>query len=134
MTHWAYDYIGKPWRSGATGPDAYNCWGLAVACAKRRLGVEMPPLGSEHTLREAVTGWRRTDTPCADDLMVMWSPSGRHVGYMVEADGVLGVLHANGHETPSGPIGCVMFQTLPELEVAGFREFEFWRHQCSKLL
>ncbi len=35
------DLIGKPFKDGARGPDAYDCWGLAVEVF-RRFGVEMP--------------------------------------------------------------------------------------------
>lgn len=34
-------YIGKPYRPGAEGPDAYDCWGLARAIAADR-GFELP--------------------------------------------------------------------------------------------
>jgi cell wall-associated NlpC family hydrolase len=35
------DLIGKPYRLGAIGPDAYDCWSLAAEVAKRR-GVNPP--------------------------------------------------------------------------------------------
>ena len=35
MTHWATDYIGKPWVVASDGPEAYDCWGLVVAIHKR---------------------------------------------------------------------------------------------------
>lgn len=39
--HRISDLVGKPFISGARGPDAYDCWGLAVE-AFSRLGVEIP--------------------------------------------------------------------------------------------
>jgi cell wall-associated NlpC family hydrolase len=29
------DLIGKPWRKGARGPDAFDCWGLVLVLAER---------------------------------------------------------------------------------------------------
>ena len=34
-------FVGKPYRAGATGPDAYDCLGLIIR-AQRKLGWEMP--------------------------------------------------------------------------------------------
>jgi cell wall-associated NlpC family hydrolase len=133
--HWAFEYIGKPWRSGATGPDAYNCWGLVREVFLRRHGLPLPmvDVGTEanfQRLRGAVTagGWARTEAaPAVDDVIVMRSAAGRHVGVLVEADSLLRVLHANGHQTLKGPTGTVMAQSLPELASGGYSEFEFWR-------
>jgi cell wall-associated NlpC family hydrolase len=36
------DLIGKPWRLGARGPDAYDCWGLVLVLADR-FGCKVPP-------------------------------------------------------------------------------------------
>jgi len=35
------DLIGKPYKEGAAGPGAYDCWGL-VAEVSRRAGIELP--------------------------------------------------------------------------------------------
>ena len=34
--------IGKPWHSGARGPDAFDCWGLAMYWLKHTIGIELP--------------------------------------------------------------------------------------------
>ena len=40
------DLIGKPYKLGAAGPDAFDCWTLVVEVAKRR-GVIVPELNCE---------------------------------------------------------------------------------------
>lgn len=36
------DLPGHPYRRGARGPDAFDCWGLVLE-ARRRLGLPLPP-------------------------------------------------------------------------------------------
>ena len=36
------DLIGRPYRRGAYGPDAFDCWGLVIEVA-RRMGRTLPP-------------------------------------------------------------------------------------------
>lgn len=142
--HWAAAYLGKPWRSGARGPAAYYCYGLLQALAMRRLAVALPePAGDAATAERAefgkvletaaLQGWRRVDdadAPRADDVVLMRHivNGKRHCGYMVEADGALGVLHADGHQTEHGPVGEVRFDSLPQATAGGYGDFEFWRH------
>lgn len=35
-------YIGKPWQSGAQGPEAYDCYGLVRAVLRECCGIEAP--------------------------------------------------------------------------------------------
>jgi cell wall-associated NlpC family hydrolase len=138
--HWAAMYLGRPWRSGARGPDAYYCWGLLQALCKRRLGLEMPEVatGTEQQQFPAILeaargqGWHLVpvgDGPRADDIVLMRNRWGdRHCGFMVEADGRLGVMHADGHNTERGPIGEVVFETLAQAMNGGYSRIEFWRH------
>lgn len=42
MTHWALNYLHKPWESGASGPQAYDCYGLIRAVYRDRLQIELP--------------------------------------------------------------------------------------------
>jgi hypothetical protein len=65
--------------------------------------------------------------PQPDDVVLMRGPAGRHVGYMVRANGYLGVLHADGHMTPQGPKGSVVYQRLEEATADGYHDYEFWR-------
>lgn len=39
------NYLGKPYRFGGRGPEAYDCWGLARAIY-RDLGIELPEFES----------------------------------------------------------------------------------------
>lgn len=134
-SHWAAGLIGKPWRSNACGPDAYSCWGLVRHIFALRHGVSMPnvAIGSDTNLAplfEAAraSGWRLAESPAqADDIVLMRGPTGRHCGYMVLADGRLRVLHADGHQTARGPIGCVVSQSLSDAIGGGYHDHEFWR-------
>lgn len=134
MRHWAYDYIGKPWRSGALGPAVFSCWGLITAVLHERLQVQMPYIetGTDdnvRALKAAVsTGWEQVQFPPREyDLLVMRGREGRHIAVIIEADGQLVVLHANGCDTPQGPKGEVVAQTLAQVTADGFGEYELWR-------
>jgi cell wall-associated NlpC family hydrolase len=39
--HLTFDLIGKPFKDGVGGPDAFDCWGLAVEVF-RRFGIKVP--------------------------------------------------------------------------------------------
>lgn len=34
-------YIGKPWKSGAQGPDEFDCWGLLLYVMKHEFGIDI---------------------------------------------------------------------------------------------
>ena len=135
MKHWAYDYIGKPWRSGAMGPHAFNCWGLVRDVFLLRYGLDLPEVyvGTDTNVRAMQQivkhhGWRCVQEPAqADDIVLMRGRSGRHVGVMIDVQGKLYVLHANGYESARGPVGCVMLQTLTEVLAKGYGDLEIWR-------
>ncbi len=40
----AADFLGKPWRERAFGPDAFDCWGLTFVAARALFGLDFPPL------------------------------------------------------------------------------------------
>lgn len=135
MTHWASPLIGKPWLSCAEGPDAFDCWGLVRWVFEHRHGVSMPRLALNRTdnvpaliAAASVSGWRPVSGPPAvDDIVLMRGRQGRHVGVMIFANGRLGVLHANGTNTPKGPKGQVVFQSLAGATADGYGDYEFWR-------
>jgi cell wall-associated NlpC family hydrolase len=64
----ALDLVGRPYRRGARGPDAFDCWGLVLEM-RRRLGLPLPPDFASHDLSRfeahalfhasRPTGWRR---------------------------------------------------------------------------
>ena len=49
------DLIGKPWALGATGPDSYDCFGLACEVLER-MGYEIDMLIAERWIRGYVPG------------------------------------------------------------------------------
>ena len=130
MTHWALPLIGAPWKQGASGPNAFDCWGLVRHVCATRHGIDLAPSTDIAAIRSAAhtNGWRPATAPAmADDVVFMRGPAGRHVGVMVQANGRLGVLHAAGHQTPRGPVGEVIFQPLADATAGGYHSFEFWR-------
>lgn len=44
IEHWALHYLGKPWVSGAAGPEAYDCYGLVRAVYRDRFGLDLPAI------------------------------------------------------------------------------------------
>lgn len=46
------DLIGRPWRSGARGPEAFDCWGLVLVLAERS-GLPVPPDWSSRDMTRA---------------------------------------------------------------------------------
>lgn len=134
--HWAHALIGTPWT-----PER-NCWWLVCHYFDARHGVQMPALaiGAEaNALSDSnvaallqaaqASGWRpATGAPREDDVVLMRGPlGGRHVGVMVAANGIVGVLHSDGLLTPRGPRGHVVFQTLAEAMADGYGAHEVWR-------
>jgi cell wall-associated NlpC family hydrolase len=132
MTHWANSLVGKPYRAGASGPDAFDCIGLVRHCFKSLHGVDLPDYavhyGSPEDLRKftRATGWRRGAFPAVDqDLLVMEGLDGRHVGIVVATSDGLGLLHAAG----TNDHGQVVWQPLDTL--FGYRNIEIWRRSCT---
>ncbi len=73
--------IGMPWQSGAQGPDAFDCWGLARAAQRELFGYELPPVSvNANHLRsviEAIEGhairqeWHNVEIPAHGDLVTL---------------------------------------------------------------
>jgi cell wall-associated NlpC family hydrolase len=103
MSHWARQYIGRPWARGDDGPARFACWGLVRHVFRTRHQVELPAIpAAEHApwraIRHAVqtSGWRRVvDALARDwDVVVMRSQASLHCGVVITANGRLGVLHS----------------------------------------
>ncbi len=103
--HWVNEYIGRPYRVGADGPDAYDCWGLARAVQREHYGIELPVIAEvdrDEMLAVArafrghpeVSRWDMVGEPRDGDLVTLGRGTvSHHIGIYVEADGG-GILHA----------------------------------------
>lgn len=131
VEHWAAGLIGLPWVAGAQGPHAFNCWGLVRHVVRLRRGVEMPVVNVEDgsadnvaAIKQAAAagGWRLIGegAPQEGDIVLMRGIDGRHVGYMIEANGRLELLHS------MEGVGVVS-QPLRDVAASGFQGFETWR-------
>lgn len=128
--HWAFPLIGKPYQLGAQGPDAFDCWGLVRWAFVNHLGVpDMPAIdvGSTQNLlaiRHAagVSGWHpiADKKPKVNDVALMDSIDGKHVGIVARANGGLGLVHAY-------ELAGVTFTALNDLKYLGFKNFSYWR-------
>lgn len=103
--HWLPTVIGKPWRAGEVGPDAFDCWGLVVDYYKRVRGVTLDAVinfdpkqilaccrfGAKETQASA---WHRVSRPTTGDVVAMGrNTASHHAGLWVGLDGGL-ILHA----------------------------------------
>ena len=126
MRHWAQDLVGLAWSA------EFQCWDMVRRVVEMRHGVVLPEAAHDVLgIKAAARGLGLVPMrglAQVDDIVLMTKPDGqKHVGYFVEADGRVGVLHNDGHQTPAGPVGCVGFDTLDALTRSGCRGFEYWR-------
>lgn len=128
--HWAFSYIGTPWKNGAQGPDAYDCWSFFRFVQKKHFNLEVPPVfvdadnfravAKEMQKEEMHDGWSSVDRPsegCA--VLMAHSKHPSHVGIYLEVDGG-GVLHCVRGEG-------VVFSTLSSLKISGWGRVEFYK-------
>jgi cell wall-associated NlpC family hydrolase len=121
---WWTQYLGIPWKPYATGPDAFDCWGLVWHCLQQQYGIQMPrhadvitddhrSIHSQALLAIERGEWIPVDiTAATDGCVVLLSQSKifHHIGLFVDG----GVLHAR-----DGADVC--WETLNDLERFGFR-------------
>ena len=131
MTHWASDYIGKPWKTGCSGPSEFNCWGLVVDVYRRFYGktLESIPV-PENNLKALIKTievhperyhWETVFIPKEGDVALLrQSRYPTHVGLWVEVDGG-GILHCIQG-------AGVVFQSLQALELIGWKVETYYRH------
>lgn len=135
--HWATNLIGKPWRKGANGPDAFYCWGLLVYVYRWRLNIKLPLYQNMDVCNAAIargliiletdpllpwTRWFRVDSPdklMEYDAVGMGPGKMEHVGIYTEADGGL-IIHAAQH---NGVIA-----DKPETLRRKYSRLEFYRY------
>lgn len=137
--HWASQYIGRRWVSGARGPAEFDCWGLVRWVFANHYGIELPEFvgvdandhkavlafmrAQEEVRAQVWADWQEVPVPRDGDAVAM---GGReflnHVGIYIAAPEGSGVLHCRLN---SG----VIFQRLTDLKAAnGFRRIIFYRH------
>jgi cell wall-associated NlpC family hydrolase len=110
------DFIGKPWRAGATGPDAYDCYGLARAASRALFGRDLP-----ETLDDA-QGWAPVPVAQDGDVVLMGAAGDKHIGLVVHGQ----CLHS------LDPVGAV-FESFVQLRFRGFSRLRFYRSQCPTI-
>ncbi len=121
------DLVGRPYKAGACGPDAFDCIGLVRFWFKQQHGKELPPYTLEMSARDLLrftraTGWKPVEgRALVDDVVTMTGLEGKHVGVMVATSEGAMLLHAVGSEAR----GQVVLQPLWSL--VGYREIQPWR-------
>jgi len=87
------DLIGTPFRYGARGADAYDCYGLVMECA-RRDGVTLPDFGSVDNMgmNAAIVGaslpqWQETSRRPGVVVLLRVGRFIAHVGYVLDGGG-----------------------------------------------
>lgn len=138
MTHWAVDYIGKPWQRGAKGPDAFDCLGLVTHVLDKHYGIQLDPPanydGPDLKLFKTEIArrddWTIVDVPADGDICVMGrSRLPIHIGIMVMVDSLRCLHSVESAGTSSG----VLVQRLLDLRFTGWGRITFYRHnsKCS---
>jgi len=149
----AASLIGRPWRAGACGPAAFNCWGLVRYWMRQAHGIDMSDIATAvdthrtaahaagqlaadadaDQLRPILSaarsgGWRPAadQAPAAGDIALLrHGLSGlRHVGVLLEANGGLCMLHCEG--TPTDPTPGVVCEPMADV-LRRYHGLELWR-------
>jgi len=115
-------FIGKPWSSGAQGPEAFDCYGLVRAVLRECCGIDAPMvqfdasspadcLRAVATSREASV-WREIDTqPPYSVVLLGHGCRPHHVGIVAPDGRILHSIEGAG----------VLLQPLVNLRVSGWR-------------
>lgn len=116
--------IGIPYRRGAIGGDAIDCWNLVRAACEERHGAAPPLLVNAvaPVIRGAERmGWRRVDgKPREGDILLMRTAAKQlHTGFVVRAQHRLEMLHAIKGGSVRQPLG--------DLPLLGFHGLQVWR-------
>ena len=130
--HWATAYIGKPWVSGARGPEAFDCWGLVRHVQQHTFNrpplpeYPIPPENRDEvkaalSVATNAPEWIQLPGP-VDRCAVALSRGSEcvHVGVYLAADGGL-VLHALER------VGVVA-ESLARLRARGWSRVTFYNH------
>lgn len=102
-------YLNKPYRDGAMGPDAYNCWGLVRAVRHEVFGLGLLP---EFGGKIAPCRGSQRDYLSLSAMLELCNPEPAaiaaafkggicaHVGIVVQANGLLMILETNEKTGP----------------------------------
>lgn len=129
---WVMDYLGKPWINGASGPDAFDCWGLVRHIYRERLDIDLPavdvdahrPLAVRHAFAEGAKahGWEEVEAcPEADfDVVLMGQAKHPHHVGLAVAGGILHSVEGIG----------VIYQDTASLRRHGWRLLAAYRRSA----
>lgn len=122
--HWANALIGRSYE------ECGGCWGMVRMVFSQQLGVDMPEVavGTEDAQASAIlaasqaSGWRPAAAPEQEhDILLMRELTGRrHVGVVVHANGLPGLLHCT-------ELAGVAWIALRDLQRLGYTDRECWR-------
>jgi len=134
--HWASEFIGKPWVSGARGPDVFDCWGLLFHIYKTKYQTILPlyedtnaanVLEATKQINAGCLGsdWERIEKPFEGCAVGMSTHKlFHHVGLYIVANGGV-ILHcADGKG--------VVAQSIPVLKSQGWGRIEFFKHNGAR--
>ena len=128
--------IGKPWVSRATGPQAYDCWGLVIASFREIECLELPIVngyaysaGSPNEIESELRNKGRfiKSTGIEGDIVSMYNSAGdfEHVGRIICG----GIVHAWGQGGDG--TGQVKWNTIAAMRKLYPRlEFERYAVNC----
>jgi len=128
--------IGKPWVGRATGPQAYDCWGLVIASFREIEGLELPIVngyayssGSPNEIESELRNKGRfiKSTGIDGDIVSMYNRVGdfEHVGRIICG----GIVHAWGQG--GNGTGQVKWNTIAAMKKLYPRlEFERYAVNC----
>lgn len=122
-THWATQYIGRPWGPPGSG---LSCWEFARHVLATHYAAPLPELPQE-AMR--APDWSRVDGEAQDGDVVLLRGTELHAGVVVEAGGRVGLLHANGRKRGGVATGGVVWQPLADA-LADYSRAEFWRRHA----
>ena len=89
----AMRYLGKPWKAGGRGPDAFDCYGLCIDVYQNAIGIVQAPdfTAFDHGAEDS-SNWRKIIKPSQFCVVLMRSCGQSHAGIWLSADRG-GVLH-----------------------------------------
>lgn len=138
--HWAEQYIGRPWVSGARGPLLFDCWGLLWWVYKHHYGIELPEFvgidandhltvlrvmreqAREHNAGTRWGKWQRAASPGDGDAVAMACiDSFTHVGIWLD-------LPEGGHILHCIAGSGVSLSSEQQLRQLGFSNIQFYHH------